>query len=453
MWAGEGCRPAEASPSAQACVACSNSHTGEAIVHLQSGRCGDTGAASGRQGGLRLRRGGGAGIDAIQLRACSTTGGMPSTGQCNAGVVAVLNVVAGAMPRTPLEVLLAWVPGPCTDASFLRPPALRRLLEPNLIHLSGRFSNLVRRQNGLGFRAAHPARRGAAPAARHLAWTRFSPSRFFAFSPSRSFAQPLSLLLSFSLFRLLAFRLLVVSPGAADLHPDVPEMCPLPSTHLACLLRSLPAQPSSGSSPAAPPRMSAAGDCLQRCFKTLHAIAFWFHSFSNHLLAGFFSAMPAGDGWVYWEPIQRGYSPLVRGTPGGRCTREGPPGVWPGRAMYHAEAAFLRWQMGFLRMAPLPLQDLSALGSLRSLRQLHISALDLASSDVWADTCALPALEHLELFGIWLLPRLVAACALPALRSLSVWSAGAGAALNCISALTTLQRYGCNLPPSTASAP
>lgn len=65
---------------------------------------------------------------------------------------------------------------------------------------------------------------------------------------------------------------------------------------------------------------------------------------------------------------------------------------------------------------------------------------------MWADTCALPALEHLELFGIWLLPRLVAACALPALRSLSVWSAGAGAALNCISALTTLQRCGCRLP-------
>lgn len=88
----------------------------------------------------------GAGIDTIQLRASSgpTLGGAPSSGQCNAGVLAVLNVVAGAMPGTPLELFLAWVPDAAVDAGFLRDVPLHRLLEANLVHLSGRFSNLVR---------------------------------------------------------------------------------------------------------------------------------------------------------------------------------------------------------------------------------------------------------------------------------------------------------------------
>ena len=86
-------------------------------------------------------------------------------------------------------------------------------------------------------------------------------------------------------------------------------MCLLPFTHLACLLRPLPAQLLPGSSPAAPPCMSAAGNCcLQRCFQNLHAITFWFHSGSNHVLAGFFSAIPAGDRWMYWKLFQRAYS-------------------------------------------------------------------------------------------------------------------------------------------------
>lgn len=89
------------------------------------------------------------------------------------------------------------------------------------------------------------------------------------------------------------------------------------------------------------------------------------------------------------------------------------------------------------------MQDLTRLGSLRALRRLHISAVDLLpGQQPRALEGELPSLEHLELFGIWLLPRLVAAVALPALQSLCIWSADAGSSLNCVSHLTTLRRCG-----------